>query len=354
MGIVLAGPTIISTIGVYFEKHRGLANSVVAGSASVGGLIFAPVLTFLFDEYGYTGAMIIVAGFLLNTLVTASLMRPPSWFANTKNRKIDVSEKLLSNPCDTDHVSQEPNRCEPEYEHLNDNNMGPKASSSQSISEKMGKANRKEFMQTSIEGVTTCQISCLAGKSTLPLGNHIETSSKAPVGIKQNEPTEIVILNTPPPRKHSHTTDNSKSGVGMQQACSVSPKRILIGVLNTFDFKLLKDIRCILYLLMAFFTVSGMTIIPIYLPQFAKDAGMTYNEIASLVSATACTEFISKIISGVFADRGWIRRSTILAVGAFVTGTVCQFTRFYKTQTIIITMAVLMGKLTVDSVLYLK
>ena len=77
----MVGPPMMSTIGIYFKKHRGLANSIFTGSASVGGLILAPIFTTLFEEYGYTGTMIIVAGLLLHSLVSAAFLRPPSWFS---------------------------------------------------------------------------------------------------------------------------------------------------------------------------------------------------------------------------------------------------------------------------------
>ena len=45
---------MLAVIGLYFKKHRGLANSIFAVIGSVGGLVFAPVVTRLFQEYGYT------------------------------------------------------------------------------------------------------------------------------------------------------------------------------------------------------------------------------------------------------------------------------------------------------------
>ena len=73
---------MLAMIGVYFKKHRGLATSIFTGSASVGGFILAPVITKLFEEYGYTGALVIVAGLLSNSIVSAALLRPPAWFQN--------------------------------------------------------------------------------------------------------------------------------------------------------------------------------------------------------------------------------------------------------------------------------
>ena len=301
MGIVLAGPTLISTIGIYFNKHRGLANSIVAGSASVGGLIFAPVFTTLFEEYGYTGAMIIVGGFLLNTFVTAALMRHPSWFKseNALTSK-DVNEKLLEEQTEDYplHISEEIS-IKQDHKELNHQ---------ENFLELYSLKSTQEDHSYHCEGH-----SCRCDK---------EISSS--------------------PYKENPMSSASKKG--NSKTCFHSVKASLNDVIKIFEFKLLKDINCILYLLMAFFTVSGMALIPFYLPPFAKDASMSYDEIAIMVSTTACVEFVSKISSGVIADRQWILRSTLLALGAFVTGTLCQFARYYNSQTLIMVMASLMGK----------
>ena len=44
-GIAMVRSPAVSIVGVYFSRHRGLATSIYSGSASVGGIIFAPVVT---------------------------------------------------------------------------------------------------------------------------------------------------------------------------------------------------------------------------------------------------------------------------------------------------------------------
>ena len=303
MGIVLAGPTLISTIGVYFNKHRGLANSIVAGSASVGGLIFAPVITTLFEEYGYRGTMIIVAGLLLNTFVTAALMRPPSWFTGSPT---GANEKLLAAPV-KDHLLHTSDEI---IIHSGQKALGHRDNCQEELYSLKGKQQDQSYHS---EGVHLCQC---------------------------NEAISSSDKETPKPSE----TCNSASGNRNTKSCFHAVTANLNDIIKTFDFKLLKDINCILYLLMAFFTVSGMALIPFYLPPFAKDALMTYDEIAIMVSITACVEFVSKIASGVIADRQWIHRSTFLALGAFVTGTLCQFARYYTSEMIIMVMAAFMGR----------
>ena len=303
MGIVLAGPTLISTIGVYFNKHRGLANSIVAGSASVGGLMFAPVITTLFEEYGYTGAMIIVAGLLLNTFVTAALMRPPSWFTSA----LKLDEKLLADTIDDDRLDVSDEMC---------------------IQSELIKLEHQDDCKGNLYSVKCTQME----ESCYSEDDHSCQCDKAIISSpdKGSQGPRVICDSAP-----SSANTN---------ACFHSIKATLSDVIKAFDFKLLKNLNCILYLLMAFFTVSGMALIPFYLPPFAKDALMTYDEIALMVSITACVECVSKIASGLIADRQWVRRSTLLALGAFVTGTLCQFARYYDSKTHIMVMAAFMGR----------
>ena len=61
---------------IYFDKKQGKANAIASTGVPIGALVLAPLLTFLFDKYGYTGTMLILGGILLHIFVTALLFRP--------------------------------------------------------------------------------------------------------------------------------------------------------------------------------------------------------------------------------------------------------------------------------------
>ena len=62
---------------VYFDKKQGKANAITSTGASIGALVLAPLMTFFFDTYGYTGTILIPGGLLLHIIVTALLFRHP-------------------------------------------------------------------------------------------------------------------------------------------------------------------------------------------------------------------------------------------------------------------------------------
>ncbi len=63
-------------LGTYFHKKRSRAISISMLGDGIGGLVLAPLLTSMFDYYGYPGAMIILAGLALQCTVIGALYRP--------------------------------------------------------------------------------------------------------------------------------------------------------------------------------------------------------------------------------------------------------------------------------------
>ena len=122
-----------------------------------------------------------------------------------------------------------------------------------------------------------------------------------------------------------------------------SLKTMIADLIKLFDFNLLKDVSVILFLAMAFITSAGIILIPVYLAPFAKDAGLSYDDIALMLSLAASIEVVSKISSGIIADRQWIRRSSMLAFAAFATGTACHLSRLCVSKPTILALAIFAG-----------
>jgi len=96
-------PPMLAIIGVYFNKHRGLANSIFTSGGAIGGLAFGPVVVRLFQEYKYTGALLIVSGMLMNIFLAGLLMRPLELFQLENDRKLRRQKALDM----TDHGDDE-------------------------------------------------------------------------------------------------------------------------------------------------------------------------------------------------------------------------------------------------------
>lgn len=68
-------PSIV-IVGQYFEKRRSLALGLSMSGMGCGIFVFSPVSKYLIDEYGWKGALLIEAGFILNCAVCGALFRP--------------------------------------------------------------------------------------------------------------------------------------------------------------------------------------------------------------------------------------------------------------------------------------
>ncbi|XP_066138373.1 monocarboxylate transporter 14 isoform X1 [Euwallacea fornicatus] len=63
-------------VGYYFETKRSLATGIAVCGSGVGTFAFAPLADMLLQSYGWRGANLILAGFILNCVLFGALMRP--------------------------------------------------------------------------------------------------------------------------------------------------------------------------------------------------------------------------------------------------------------------------------------
>lgn len=83
----MLGMPITVLLGFYFRRRRSLAMSVMKCGVGAGAVAFPPIVTFLLNQYGLRGALLIMGGVCLNTLVGGSLLRPTSFYKKLKLRR---------------------------------------------------------------------------------------------------------------------------------------------------------------------------------------------------------------------------------------------------------------------------
>ena len=87
-------PAVVA-VGYYFERRRALATGISVCGSGVGTFLFAPLGTFLLNQYGWKGAHLILAGLCLNCAVFGALMRPLELTAGPMTEE-DKKRKELS------------------------------------------------------------------------------------------------------------------------------------------------------------------------------------------------------------------------------------------------------------------
>src|SRR4051812_29049890 len=70
----MSGAAINIIVAPWFDKRRGLAVSWALNGSSLGGVVFAPLLTFLTARFGFAGALDIAAAAMLAILVPVAVL----------------------------------------------------------------------------------------------------------------------------------------------------------------------------------------------------------------------------------------------------------------------------------------
>ncbi|OWF52043.1 monocarboxylate transporter 12-like [Mizuhopecten yessoensis] len=98
LGMSLVYSPAVVIVGKYFTGRRGLAVGIA--TSSFGSFLFPTFIEFLFDYYGFLGAMLMLAGTSLNIMVCGSLFTPPPERKTRRRQKtstdeINVTEQFL-------------------------------------------------------------------------------------------------------------------------------------------------------------------------------------------------------------------------------------------------------------------
>ncbi|KAI8498998.1 hypothetical protein Bbelb_234510 [Branchiostoma belcheri] len=86
---LMYSPSLAMT-GRYFDKRHATANGIGVCGTGIGIFAFPPLYQFLIDEFGWRGALLIVAGIPLNGCVCGALMRPIHLKEDRKEEKVDI------------------------------------------------------------------------------------------------------------------------------------------------------------------------------------------------------------------------------------------------------------------------
>ncbi|ELU17303.1 hypothetical protein CAPTEDRAFT_93436 [Capitella teleta] len=90
-GTLIYAPALI-LVNQYFDNHRSVATGLASAGSGLGVFVFPPLIKYLFNNFGFTGAFIILSSICLNNCVAGALYRPlPS-----KKQVAVVKKKVIS------------------------------------------------------------------------------------------------------------------------------------------------------------------------------------------------------------------------------------------------------------------
>lgn len=79
LGLAVCYVAAIVIVAFYFEKKRSLATGIAVAGSGIGTFLFAPLIQYLMDNWGWRLSFVLLAGVLLNMVVCGALMRDLEW-----------------------------------------------------------------------------------------------------------------------------------------------------------------------------------------------------------------------------------------------------------------------------------
>ncbi|XP_053403491.1 monocarboxylate transporter 13-like [Mercenaria mercenaria] len=388
IGTALVHPPVTATIGEYFHKRRGLANGLAFSGASFGGLIFAPIFSALFDDYGYSGTFMIVAGMTFNILVTGALLRPIKSFERQKSA---VNQKDKN----TKHINEVGNTKElEELLSVKDNTYVIGSSNSvengvqsernktdmiltQLVLEKenghLGVLPNKAILQLRTGDASSkikivrsdsyqqrSDTNTMSGSPLLPrsrawsLGNRQGTRTASQNSHKGLSPLNSLVESLSRSRVALYSSADGVCGsvidiqeIPLERSEGNKNKDTKTSFLSklkaSFDVNLFKSVLFPVFLLMAAMLAPTSGLLPLFLAPLSKDLGLSAEQTGLLMAIIGGVGMSSRILCALFADRKFVKLTTLLAVVSTLAGVTAHCARIFKTFPSLVVMAVLLG-----------
>ena len=299
------GP-MLASLNSYFERHLGLANSISNSGVSLGGLLLAPLFTYLFKEYGYRGAFLIAAALYFNIIVFGLLFRPKEFYTKQKQNN-DSSENVK-------------------------HEMEP-----------MVKYNRRkdEVLRNTVKDNVNFE-------STV---NSVSVQNKDEIlPFLEREESKLIMVS--PKQRHGTIIDGKANLQNDQivtsdgnQRKSGIPQNIGKLLKTVFDFTILKEPLFLYYLVCTIFLCSGNASSPFYIAPFANEIGLDADDTALILMVVNIVDLFARIVIGFISDRNWLRRSNLIALSSCILGIVCCFVYFVNCFVSLVEFAVVVGLL---------
>ncbi|XP_060604160.1 monocarboxylate transporter 12-like isoform X2 [Ruditapes philippinarum] len=322
-------PTALTMVSLYFEKRRSLANSIAVSGGPVGGLIFAPLITRLLSIYGYQGCVLILAGILMNGCISGALFRPTTSYDAESGKTIPLlkTRKLGRRP-DTFSSCKEP--FENNQETLSANEKDAESVKYKLIIDCGHLVKTEQCDLADTNGSKKQQGKCCS---------HDSQEINVPNGVRK------AATNC-----HNSTLENIHKEIFErevdEQACIPDDEHMVAwysSCCSKDNFKLIKNPVFYAFLIQGTLICSGTVVAPIFIAPYAKDIGIDIDDAATLVTTQSCIDLLSRVLIGYISDKGWVRRSNIVAFSTAVISLSSCLLGFYTNYTMLLCYSIVLG-----------
>lgn len=322
-------PAIVC-VTCYFEKRRAFATGIAVCGSGIGTFILAPFTEWIVDVFGWQGAMLIVAGLVLNCCVFGALFRPLE-----KKEKARGSTGLALNSISATEITSNgscsggglrkgslPNGVigrngevcfTPEKKELF---LQKHSRSTLGIDESV--SNHMSHNQLNSKRTTSLSIS-----STTSSPQHTRRSISGPM-YRKDVFYSGSLMNLPEYNSNPHlyaSTVISHQQEEEEEEGEVRPlkrrwlhyfrcpKEMEDAFVEMMDFGLMKDMIFLMFGFSNFFTNIGFNVPFVYTKDRAVGMNIANEDRASfLLSVIGITNTIGRVILGYLSDRSWVNR----------------------------------------------
>lgn len=336
-----SGPSVV-VLNTYFEKKRGLANSLSNSGGSLGGLLLPLIIQSLLETYGLFGAQIVVSGMLLNIVVSGALLKARTGRSAEKRLNIDIEvesecmkEKSVNNNQNSVSVSLDDVS---ELQRYDQNTKLADKASMRLIIPKSLNTRPRTFSENLHEH------RCLEfpPKTEAPLSAGATNDSKfktvsALFGSLADVSSSIqsVFL----ARKINSVTEGRGNGIVKSEKSSGLSSQCL----SLINFRILKNhyLKCIY--VVGFLAVFGTRLQLAYIPPYARDYSISGRNISYLVTIIGSCDFIGRFAVSWIADNKRLKRNHIIATSLIIVGVASLLTSWLTSFPLFVVYSVLYG-----------
>lgn len=331
-------------------------------SGSFGGVIFPPLCQSLIDTYGVKGALIVLAGLIMNVLVTGALMRPINFFKPKIKKKEQRQKESVLKPLINENMDGLP----PRSFSLSDSTYSPLAR--RAMLYRMRSRTETESSDTmphSVDDDALLSVKKQSAKESFSI-QHTGLETIEEIRSKKRRKTDLplyschgdminIALSDLKFRKKTKSKTNdysskvfengySKDEISKSKSSKIDETDEDSCCKKMFDTKVFKNRTFNLLLCVTLLSYTSLNYSIIFLPFLSKDLGHYGQYLAILVTISSATDCASRILFSILATKKFIIPSNVCIVLSLIcTGILNCLTSLYSEYWMLLVYSVILG-----------
>ncbi|XP_050416442.2 monocarboxylate transporter 13-like [Patella vulgata] len=303
-------PTFV-ILGQYFNKYRSFATAFATCGSSLGGMLFAPMLNYLLDTEGYSGALLIYGGLMFNIIPFACLFRP------LKPKEMQTDEE-----CSETAVTIDATLAVADVGSFYGLNLI---------------AGRSTLVAPKI--LSNSENNIVVDKR-FPLDKNLDESISKSASVSHINKVILLdsVLQLSVQNRRIVDQEKDKSEI-----VTKSIPGLFLKLIRVFDFRLFQDYRFLIISAFTFFGPIAVGTGGLLLPPLNKEMGLHSTQSSNLLMVLAAVDLCSRFIIGIIADKNWIRKQNIVIISLIILGVSFQFVGFCTDFPRLVVFTVVMG-----------